>query len=228
MSERLSMDPSLTQLHAYTDQQDIDHVKKVNAASLILLDQICQAIKPGVKESEIKAYCFELYEQCGVDRIWHQPYIRFGQHTVMTFHDKTDEDLTLQSEDIAFVDIGIVIDGMEGDVGRTLVFGDNAEYQALADYTEALFFEAADYWRANQVTGLELYDFVQQQATAHGYECPLQQAGHLIGQFSHAQTRWTKGLSHYPELVQPGCWVLEIQLKHKEKQFGGFYEQVLI
>jgi hypothetical protein len=113
-------------------------------------------------------------------------------------------------------------------VGQTLVFGDNAEYHALAEATQAIFNEAEAFWRENSVTGLALYDFVHQQAAARGYECPLKQAGHLLGEFSHATTRWTKGLSEFPEVVQPGCWVLEIQLKHKNKAFGGFYEQVLL
>lgn len=117
-NQPLTLHESLNKLHQYTDRQDHEKVKRVNAASWQILNKICEAITPGVKESEIKAYCFELYEKMAVDRIWHQPYIRFGENTVLTFHDSAREDLTLQADDIAFVDIGIVIDGMEGDVGK--------------------------------------------------------------------------------------------------------------
>ena len=82
MSDRLSVEESLSKLHDYTDQQDIEKLKTVNAESWAILDKICDAIKPGVKESEITAYCFELYKQSGVDLIWHNPYVRFGKNTV--------------------------------------------------------------------------------------------------------------------------------------------------
>ncbi|MDF1654808.1 MAG: M24 family metallopeptidase [Coxiellaceae bacterium] len=227
MSNSLTMKESLSKLNEYTEQQDAERVQQANEQSWEILEVICDAIKPGVKESEMVAYCFEVYKKFNVDRIWHQPLVRFGKNTVLTCLDRADDDLTLQQDDIAFVDIGVVIDGIEGDVGKTLVLGDNAEYQALADYTKTLFMQAKEYWQSQPVTGVELYDFVRAEAEKQGYDCPLNHPGHLIGSFAHAASRWTKGLSRYPEVVRSNHWVLEIQIKHKQQPFGGFYEQLL-
>ncbi len=214
-------------LNNYLSKQNQQANKEVDDFTLKILDEICDFIQPGVKESEALAYAQALFKERGADRIWHQPLIRFADHTTLTFKERSEEDYTLKTEDIAFIDIGIVVNGIEGDVGTTLCFGDNQYYKEVTDLSRELFEIARDYWRKNQPTGTALYDFIQLETQKYGYEFNLQPAGHLIGSFSHAAAKWRDGLNLYPGIVNPYQWILEIQIKHPELEIGGFYERLL-
>lgn len=214
-------------LNSYLSKQNNRDSQQADDLTLSVLDEICAFIQPGVKESEAIAFAKDLFEKRGAERIWHQPLIRFADHTALTFKERPSEDYTLKSEDIVFIDIGLVFNGIEGDAGRTLCFGDHEIYQEITSLTEALFIKARNFWADNELTGIELYQYIHEQAAKAGYEFNLEPAGHLIGQFSHAAAKWRDGLSRYPGIVYPYQWILEIQIKHPELNVGGFYEKLL-
>jgi methionine aminopeptidase len=217
----------LSKLHEYTKVQDNQKLIKANQFTREILETICQYVKPGIKESELIKHCYDVYEQNQVDRIWHKPFIRFGKNTITTFRDIPAEDIILAEEDIAYVDIGIVKDGIEGDAGKTFHFGSNPMYAEIVELTESLFFQARKHWQDNKTTGIELYQFIEKQANAKGYECNLKPAGHLIGSFPHASAKYKNGLSNFPEVIEAYQWILEIQIRHPTLEVGGFYEAIL-
>ena len=223
----LEADLDLSKLHEYTKEQDHKKIIKMSHFTFEILDKICQFIRPGVKESEVIKYCYEVYEKHEIDRIWHKPFIRFGKHTITTFRDVPTEDLTFTKDDIAYLDIGIVKNGIEGDAGKTISYSDNSIHKEIIFLTKDLFAQAKMFWQDNKVTGIELYDFIETKTKESGYLLNLKPAGHLIGSFPHAKAKYKDGLSRYPDMVEPYQWLLEIQIRHPTLDIGGFYEEVL-
>lgn len=216
----------LNRTKEYTIAQVIEKVKQSSDLTWKILNKARGILKPGMTESQAILEINTLFEAFKIDRIWHKPYVRFGKHTLLQFHHSTDEDLILQNEDIAFIDLGIVKDGVEGDAGLTLSFGNNVEYKNLINATEQLFKEGRDYWLHHKPTGIELYTYITDLCQKLGYSFNLNPAGHLIGAYPHMG--WRKGLNTFPEKISPGHWILEIQIRHPSLFFGGFYESLLI
>lgn len=209
----------------YLSQQD---TKKAEASARLahqILDEIIAAIRPDMLESDVKTISAQRFEAHGIEELWHPPYVRFGKHTLLTFMDKAQENMRLSKEDIAFVDIGIVKDGMEGDAGRTVTFGNNAEYLRVAQASKTIFDAALNFWQVQNPTGIALYEYIYAQAEKLNVKWNLDPAGHLIGAFPHRG--WKRGINHYPDRIESGKWILEIQLRHPELPFGAFYEDLL-
>lgn len=214
----------IAKTEAYCADQDVE--KAISSARLAhqILDEIIAAIAPGVRESEIKEFALQRFAAHGIERTWHPPYVRFGEHTLLTFMDKGKEDRTLADRDIAFVDIGIVKDGIEGDAGRTIAFGD-VKLEELATISKTIFDEARAFWLAHNPPGITLYEHIYGLAERMGVAWNLDPAGHLIGAFPHRG--WKRGINNFPNTIESGKWILEIQIRHKELPLGAFYEDLL-
>ena len=210
----------------YTQKQIIKKTKHAAEIAHNLLCEISKIIKPGISESKAKKKTVELYEKFGIKKNWHNPYIYFGTNTILTFKDKPQEENILQEEDIAYIDIGPIIDDVEGDAGQTLVFGENKLFEELKFQSENIFKMACNCWRENNSTGIELYEYIYKLTNDTGFTFNLNPAGHLIGSFPHKG--WKDGLNTYPYAPEAGYWILEIQIRHPEKSYGAFYEAVLI
>ena len=190
-----------------------------------ILDEIVGFLRPGVCESEMGKFALQCFARHAIERTWHPPYVRFGEHTLLTFLDKAKVDRQLQDDDIAFIDIGIVKNGIEGDAGRTVVFGNNAVCIQLAEKSKSIFDTAAAFWKKNNPTGIALYEYIYGLAEKVDVQWNLDPAGHLIGAFPHRG--WKRGINHFPEKVVAGKWILEIQIRHPELSIGSFYENLL-
>jgi Xaa-Pro aminopeptidase len=212
--------------NVYTSQNTLADIVHVDLYARKILDDIVNMLKPGISESQATAVAEQIFKDCGIKKLWHRPLIRFNQNTLCTFRDRPAIDYILQEEDIAFVDIGIVKEGIEGDVGKTIAFGDNPEFRHLQATSEILFQEATRYWQAENPSGIKLYEFVHARAKEHNVLFNLSPAGHLIGAFPHTHA-WTKGANTYPEKLSAGGWILEIQIKSLTQPFGAFYEGLL-
>jgi hypothetical protein len=209
----------------YVSEQNV--AKAIAAAKMAheLLDKIIDIVKPGIRESEVKDFSLKLFSEHQIERTWHPPYVRFSEHTLLTFRDKASEDRILQESDIAFIDIGIVKDGIEGDAGRSVSFGNNLEYKLLVDASLSIFNDATAYWQRNNPNGIALYEYIFSLADKLGVVWNLDPAGHLIGAFPHRG--WKRGINHFPNIVDNGAWILEIQIKHKTLPAGAFFEDLL-
>ena len=210
----------------YTQKQVIEKTKYAVKIANELLKEISKIIKPGISESEAKKKAIELYERFEIKKNWHNPYIYFNTNTILTFKDKPKEEKILQEEDIAYIDIGPIIEDVEGDAGQTLVFGKNSLFDELKFQSELIFKMACNYWRENNSTGIELYKYIYKLTKEAGFIFNLDPAGHLIGSFPHKG--WKDGLNTYPYPPEAGYWILEIQIRHPEKSYGAFYEKVLL
>ena len=76
------------------------------------------------------------------------------------------------------------------------------------------------------MSGYKLYDFAEKCAEEKGFQLNLNMYGHRIGDFPHA-LHYKGKLNTIDFEISQGLWVLEILLKHKTKEFGAFFEDVI-
>jgi Xaa-Pro aminopeptidase len=228
-------EPALTQheaVAAYSQNQVLEITSTAHKAASHLLNEIAACLQPGITEAELRELAQSVFERHGIQKQWHRPYIYFGPHTTLNAYDHKpkDEILTLRETDIAYIDIGPVLPmqglEVEGDIGRTYVFGEHALFHQLRQASDKIFEDACAYWRKNQPTGIELYRYIDRLTQQAGLVFNLEPAGHLIGSFPHQG--WKHGLNTYPYQPEPGIWVLEIQLRHPTEPYGAFREAMLI
>jgi methionine aminopeptidase len=220
--------PSPQQLVAdYVALQDIQENRRVSALTHQLLAEVAAFLKPGLTESQLSQQIDAHFKQSDVIQYWHKPYVRFGRHTTLSYYDVVKhDDVTLQDTDIAYLDIGPVIDGIEGDAGQTYVIGHHAGYEAIQACCEQLYTKGLARWKTHNPSGIELYAYLAAEAKAAGYTFDLDPAGHMIGRFPHKG--WKKGINHYPFPLDAGIWILEIHLLSACKTYGAFYENLLM
>jgi Xaa-Pro aminopeptidase len=210
----------------YLAQQNVTLNRQVAQQAHAMLNDLLAMVQPGMSESTMAQQAEAYFQQQSVLDKWHRPYIRFGPNTRHSYyHTAKTADYVLQAHDIAYLDIGPVIKGVEGDAGRTVVLGCNPAYQAIRQASQQLFDDGSAYWRQHNPTGQALYAILCQQAQTMGYTLDLDPAGHMIGSFPHQG--WKKGINHYPGTLAAGIWILEIHLLSPCRQFGAFYEHIL-
>lgn len=191
------------------------------------LERIRAFMQPGVSEEEAKTEAEDVFRELGMQRLWHRPYIRIGANTLKTYNQPSEPDVRLGEDDIYFIDLGLVFDGHEGDVGDTFVVGDSPPRQACAGAARTLFREVAAEWRSRGTNGRDLYAFAARRAEAMGWRFNHDIKGHRLCDFPHAVHRGGD-LGDFPSTPAPGLWVLEIQIAHPSEPYGAFYEDLLL
>lgn len=211
---------------------------QVKAASLF--EEIERSlVRPGVSE---KAMTKEIYqiaaEQFGVTNHWHKRVVRSGPNTMFPYNENPP-DRIIEADDILFIDLGPVFEAWEADFGRTFVLGDDPVKHRLRDSLEPVWLAAkAQFQTTPDMTGGALYDLACSLAKDAGWEFGGQIAGHLIGSFPHERipndklTLYITSGNNEPMSNRDGSgqkrhWILEIHLVDRERQIGGFYEQLL-
>jgi Xaa-Pro aminopeptidase len=194
--------------------------------SWVALERIREQMHPGIDEEEARTRALQVFRELGVERLWHPVIIRIGANTLKTYRERSDPTLRLGENDIYFIDLGLVFDGHEGDVGDTFVTGASPERQACAAAARTLFDEVAQAWRDEGLSGRVLYDFAADRAQAMGWRFNHAIKGHRLGDFPHAVHK-AGDLGTLEQIPSPGLWVLEIQIAHPTGPFGAFYEDLL-
>jgi Xaa-Pro aminopeptidase len=163
-------------------------------------------MRPGISEAEAKAAALEVFAELGYQRLWHPVLIRIGANTTKTFRQPSDPDVRLGENDIYFIDLGLVFDGHEGDVGDTFTTGDDPGHAACA----------AD----------ALYTLAEDRARALGWRLNHATKGHRVSDFPHAIHKGGD-LGELSATPASGLWILEIQISHPTLPYGAFYEDLL-
>jgi Xaa-Pro dipeptidase len=198
-----------------------------------------RVIAPGKLESEVTTEIHALAQsRFGVRRHWHKRIARAGPNTVRTYHEET-EDLRIGADDIVYLDLGPVFEEFEADFGRTYVLGhDPLKHKLVADI-EAAFRRGKEYFRSHpDLSCGALYDHVAGLAAEAGWEFGNKTAGHLVGHFPHETAPGEpKPLAirhgNALRLRDPDAqgrerhWILEIHFVDRERQIGGFFEELL-
>ncbi len=198
-------------------------------------------ITPGISEKELNTAVYELaFELFGIKKYWHKRIVRAGKNTLLPYRENPP-DLILREQEILFLDFGPVFDQWEADFGRTYVIGTDARMLQLRADVEQIWQQGRDFYLANQetLTAGEFYRYTQQIAREAGWEYGNEHCGHLIGEFPHERIIGDER-KHYlhPEnelrMSAPDQngnerhWIYEVHLIDREREIGGFFEQLLL
>jgi Xaa-Pro aminopeptidase len=165
--------------------------------------------------------------EAGLLRGWHGLHLRFGENTLKPFGAPSEPGVVLKPDDIFFIDIGPVWQKWEGDGGDTFVVGSDPDMHRIATDVRALFDRVQARWRSEGLTGEGLYAFADEEARAMGWRLNLDMSGHRLADFPHSAFHRCPlaGAVYTPSA---NLWVLEIQIRHPERPFSAFYEDLLL
>jgi Xaa-Pro dipeptidase len=196
-------------------------------------------IVAGKTEKEINTDIYKLASELfGIKKYWHKRIVRAGPNTLRPYRDNPPN-LVVREDDILFLDFGPVFEDWEADFGRTYVIGDDPYKHKLRNDIESAWYETREWFsKQSKVTGAELYEYIMTITKKFGWEYGGQLAGHLIGNFPHEKLpRGNRSLYVLPDnhnnMLLPDKngnkrhWILEIHFVDREKQIGGFFEQLL-
>jgi hypothetical protein len=192
---------------------------------------IREQIHPGITEKQGREIAITTLQKLGSQKNWHQPYVRFGPGTILTFYDSLQSDYILRENDPVYMDLGPVwnFEGLdyEGDVGDTFVVGKNAEAERCSATARKLWQEGFQLWKDEKATGEKIYAFLRRRAQEENYILLEDIEGHRLSDFPHAQYAKER-LAKVP--FNPGTclWILEFQLIHPTLKIGAFYEDLLV
>jgi Xaa-Pro aminopeptidase len=191
------------------------------------IEAIKNMIVPGITEKDAIKKANQFFADHGVKKFWHKTYIRFGESTVLSYNEPYFENIVLKENDIFYIDVGPVWDGIEGDCGKTFVIGDRSDFKKITDDVKTLFDDTHQYWIKTQATGQQIFEYTKAQVEKIGYLLqPSYVKGHRLSEFSHAKYTNMKlfDLDFSPSAER---WVLEIKICHPSMKFGAFYEDLL-
>ena len=204
-----------------------DTMLSVRDKTRAAIHAIAAQCHPGMVEEEAVEMAKGILKAAGMRRGWHDVYVRFGSNTTKTFGAPSDPGIVLGADDIFLIDIGPVWEKWEGDVGDTFVTGTDAEMARCARDAKALFHEVRAKWRDDKLTGQALYEFAERRASELGWKLNLDLSGHRISDFPHAAV-YEGPLAEVPFNPAPLLWVLEIHIRHPDKAYGAFFEDMLL
>ena len=196
-------------------------------------------IVAGKTEKEISDEVFELARELfGIEKHWHKRIVRAGENTLLPYYENPP-DLTIQNDDILFLDLGPILEDWEADIGRTYAVGNDPYKHKLARDVELAWLEANEWFgRQSKLTGSEFWHYVIELTASYGWTYGNEMAGHIIGQFPHEKLEpQNYGLhihkDNHEDMLLPDAegqirdWILEIHFVDTERKIGGFYEQLL-
>ena len=196
-------------------------------------------LRPGVLDSEASGAIRALAaERFGVTRHWHKRIVRSGPNTLRPYQEDPP-DRTMTDDDIVFADFGPVVGQWEADFGRTWVLGDDPAKLRLRDDLSDVFTAGRRFFDGlPAITGEQLHAEMARLADARGWVLGNFHCGHLVGEFPHQNFDGdrlesmiapgnTKPMRRTDPSGRVAHWILEVHLIDRERQIGGFYEQLL-
>jgi Xaa-Pro dipeptidase len=196
-------------------------------------------IRPGITEKALNADIYALAEEVyGITTYWHKRIVRAGKNTLLPYAENPP-DLTIGTDDILFLDLGPVFEEWEADFGRTFVLGSDPVKQKMKHDVGEAFAEGKQYFNETpSITSSEFFHYARSMAEKRGWEFGGRIAGHLIGHFPHEKIAEDKvTLYVHPDSDLPmrsldengekRHWILEIHFVDREREIGGFYEELL-
>ena len=221
--------------HRHTSLRDAE------SKAAALFDEVASRglIRPGITEKTLNGEVYQLaHEMYGIKKYWHKRIVRAGPNTLHPYREDPP-DLVIKDDDIVFFDFGPVFEDWEADFGRTYVLGKDPLKLRIQKEIEVAWLLGKNHFDSHpDITGSELFEFVLQLTTKRGWEFPQIHCGHLIGNFPHEKIHGEE-LDNYIHSANgtrmrdadakgnPRDWILEIHFVDREKQIGGFFEQLL-
>jgi Xaa-Pro aminopeptidase len=224
-----------------TEEERVSRLLAAQANAVRLFDEVTARglIAAGQGEKAVSDRIRDLAnEMFGHTRHWHKRIVRSGPHTLYPYS-QNPPDRVIEPDDIVFADFGPVFEEFEADLGRSYVLGDDPVKHKLAADLPVIFEAGRRYFAARPgITGAELYAEVGRLAAEAGWSFGNRHSGHLVGEFPHEKLDGADIESYIAtgndtvmrrtDRSGRRChWILEIHLVDRDRQFGGFYEQLL-
>ena len=223
---------------SYELAQLVEAEKK--AAKLFDEIQNRELIRPGRTEKEINKSIYNLaFEMFKIKKYWHKRIVRSGPNTLFPYKENP-KNLIVEKDDIVFLDFGPIFEEWEADYGRTYVLGNNSLKIKLANDIQVAWRKANLFYHSHKIIcGCEMYNYCCKLAKSMGWEFGGEIAGHLIGHFPHEKLEKENKTNyiHPDNLIDMNSpdkkgntrhWILEIHFVDRDRQIGGFFEQLLI
>jgi methionyl aminopeptidase len=199
----------------------------VRARTHTALSAIAANITPGMVEEDAVAMARQLLGTMGMRKGWHRVIVRFGPNTTKDFLAESEPGIVLGEQDIFFIDIGPVYGDTEGDAGETFVFGDDPEHHRAKRDVRAIWDEVRNLWFEAGLSGSDLYEFAGKAAADRGWVLNLDLSGHRLSEFPH-EAYYDGSMAAVDLKPKANLWVLEIAIAHPSRNFGAFYEDILL
>jgi methionyl aminopeptidase len=209
--------------------QGHDHAVLLEARrrSIAAVRHLARQVAPGMTEEEALGLARRTLRRHGFETDWFAPEVRFGINTLKKFAEPSEPGVVLGRNDIWFVDVGPIWRNHQGDYAETFVTGDDPERHRLGYDVRAIFDRTCRHWRAARATGAALYRYAAAEAAARGWRLDLETAGHRLGEYPHA-TLHDGALAQAEFTPASGLWMLEIQIRHPDRSYGAFFEDLLL
>lgn len=188
---------------------------------------IAQRLDVGMTEKDAKSVARDTLSELGLHRGWHQIYVRCGSNTAKDPDERSDDAVVLAANDIFFVDIGPVYEGIEGDAGDTFVLGSGPDHVRIKEDVHAIWNDVRRQWLDHELTGRALYEYAASASHDLGWVLNLDLSGHRLSEFPH-KAHYDGSMSEIDLVPAPELWMLEIAIVHPDRAFGAFYEDLLL
>ena len=200
---------------------------EVRRRAIAAVRDLAPRVVPGMGEEEALALARRALRGNGFTADWVAPELRFGRNTMKKSGEPSDPGVVLQADDVWLVDVGPLWQDHEGDYAETFVVGADPERHRLVRDVREIFDRTSGHWRLTQATGAELYRYAATEAATRGWQLDLEMAGHRLGAHPHAE--FHDGTLAAAEFTpSTGLWMLEIQLRHPERPYSAFFEDLLL
>lgn len=198
-----------------------NHHKDTQGKVWNLLYEFSKKLEPGMFEDETSKLLNDFLAQRNLNQIWHPTVLKFDESTLNTSV-KHKPVANRKLTEIAIIDLGIVVDGLEIDCGDSFAFTPSS--LQLTHHLHQVFQLAKSKllqdWQS--LAPSSLYKFICECAQNLGVQQISSSAGHLVGPYPTPK-REVKITSecihtHFP----PGWWMIEIYLSNGKN--AAFFE----
>src|SRR3984957_7978571 len=168
---------------AATEEQRASELLEAQARAEALFRQVEARglIRPGITENGLNAEIYALAQELyGITTYWHKRIVRAGKNTLLPYAENPP-DLTIEEDDILFLDLGPVFEEWEADFGGAFVLGSDPLKRKLQRDIEQAFADGKQYFNEHpELTSGEYFNYVHSLAEKFGWEFGGPIAGHLI------------------------------------------------
>lgn len=171
-----------------TDEQ-IELMRKAGKLTGDVLKLIGSEIKEGMTTKDLDRIAYEYIKSFGGEPSFlgysGYPASICASIDEMVVHGIPSDDIVIRNGQIVSIDVGVVLNGWQGDAARTFMVGDvSEEKEKLVKVTQECFFKAVE----NLKDGTPLGDIgyaVQTHAESNGFSVVRALVGHGIGREMH-------------------------------------------